>query len=212
MTDDMMIDEESSVVVTVRPVYADGSPVNLTNASVTWVADFNGEEKIKKDTGIMTCMVGPQLATTSAASAAAGQKNITFTKVDTFGADSIRRVITDLIVGDIITIINSSSQEEYLTIEAIDSATKIVTMTTNLLYTHGNGSVIKRIIKEFAFSLLPGDTTLPLTKTYGTPMIWHHMAQAVFPAGLSFGNIYQEPTTMVVLRGDLFIDPILDMG
>jgi hypothetical protein len=212
MSDDMMIDEESSVTITVRPVYADGSPVNLTNASITWVADFNGEEKIRKDTAMMTIMVGPQLATTSAASAAAGQKNITFTKVAAFGADDYSRPITDLVVGDIITIINSSSQEEYLTIAAIDPDTKIVTMTTNLIYTHDNGSVIKRIISEFTFSLLPGDTTLPMTKTYGTPMIWHHMAQAVFPAGLSPGNIYQESNTMVVLRGDLFIDPILDMG
>lgn len=209
MTSDITIDEGSSVTVTVRPVYEDGTKINLTNAAITWVADINGEEKIRKDTAQMTLMVGPQLATTSNGSAASGQKNITFTKVAAFGTDGYSRQITDLIPGDVITIINDASQEEYCTVASINGY--VVTMEDVLNYTHESGNVIKRIISEFTFSLLPGDTTLPITKTYGTKMIWQHMAQAVFPAGLSPGNIYQVANTVVLLRGSLFIDPILPM-
>jgi len=212
MASDMAIDEQSSANITVFPKHSDGSPIILTNCSITWKASFNGEEKIKKDTAIMTIMIGPQLSTTSAASAAAGQKLVKFTNIDGFGADGYGRVINDLTAGDIVTIINNASQEEYCTVASIDATTKYVTMESNLIYIHQSGNVIKRIVSDFRFGLLPGDTILPPTKVYGTPFVWQHMALATFPAGLSPGNIYQEATTMVLMRGRLFINPIIDMS
>jgi hypothetical protein len=211
MTSDLTIDEGSSVYVTVYPTYANGAPVNLTNATITWVASVNGVQQVKKDSAMMTILLGTQLATTAAASAAADQNVIRFTKISAFGNDVNRKLITDLVIGDIVTIINNSSQEEYCTVASINIVTKDVTMETNLLYTHEAGNAIKRIIQQFEFILLPGDTTLPLTKSYGNAIIWDHMAQATFPEGLSAENIYQEPTTMILLRGKLRIYPILDI-
>ena len=212
MTEDLFIDEQESANITVYPTYADGSAVNLTNASIKWVASFNGIQQIKKDTAQMTIMVGSQLATTSADSASSGQRVVEFTATDDFGADGYGRAITDLVAGDVVTITNDAGHEEYCTVASIDAVTKEVTMVGNLIYSYESGNAIKRIIPEFEFGLLPGDTTLPVTKTYGTPIIWDHMAQAVFPAGLSPGNIYQVGTTLVVLRGRMFISPILDIS
>lgn len=208
---DLFIDEQSTVDLTVYPSYADGSPVNLTNATITWVASFNGIQQSRKDTDQMTVMVGPQLATTSAALAVSGQNVVKFTKVSDFGADGYARAITDLIPGDIVTIINAYSQQEYCVVASIDPTSKNVTMVDNLVYTHESGNVIKRIIPDFRLRLIPGDTQLPPDKSYGTPIVWEMMARAVFPEGLSPGNIYQEPTTLVLLRGRLFISPILDV-
>jgi hypothetical protein len=217
---DLTIDEQSSVDITVYPTYSDGSPVNLTNATITWVASFNGIQQVKKDTDQMTIMIGPAMAQytggvyvypTVAATANPDQPVIRFSRISGFGSDAYRRVVTDLIVGNIVSIVNNAGQEEYCTVKSINETTLDITMTSDLVYIHQSGNIIKRIIPQFIFRLLPGDTILPVTKIYGSPLIWEHMAQATFPEGLSPGNIYQEPTTLVLLRGRLYIYPILDI-
>lgn len=218
---DITINEQATATITVYPTYADGTAVNLTNAgpgtqgSITWVA-YNPSNQdaaqIKKDTLTMTIMIGPQLATTSSSSAVAAQKVVHFTKIETFGADSWGRPIPDLAPGDIVVITNEAGVGEFCEVATINVGSKAVTMVNNLSYGHESGNVITRTIPWFSFTLLEGDTILPATKVYGTPIIWQHMAVAKFPEGLSPENIYQEPTTLVLLRGRLFIDPILEMG
>ena len=225
MVSDFTIDEQSSVNITVYPKYADGTGMDLANVgpgktgSITWVASYNGAQQIKKDTPTMTIMVGPQLTDSSAAPTvaaaprpinSAGQNRVKFSAVTGFGADGWGRPINDITVGDSIILINDSGSEEYCTVNSINAT--VVTMVGNLVNTYETGISINRIANYFTFSLLPGDTILPPTKAYGTPIIWQHMAQATFPAGLSPQDIYQQPTTTVLMRGRLFINPILDMS
>ena len=208
---DIYMDEQSSLNVTVIATHPDGSLRDLTGANVVWVAAFNGAQQLKKDIDGMTVMLAPITTTTLADEAIAGQKEVYLNQVAGFGKDPWARPIADFAAGDTITLVNGTAQTEYCTIDTIDSVNMILTMVEDLVYSYNPGDVITKIISSFSFQLLAGDTILPATKTYGTPIIWKHMARATWPSSLSPGNIYQEATAAVVIRGRMFITPILDM-
>jgi hypothetical protein len=42
--------------------------------------------------------------------------------------------------------------------------------------------------------------------------VWDHMAVVEFPVGLGPQDIYQVPTTLLAIRGRMFILPIEDMS
>jgi hypothetical protein len=208
---DIEMDEQSTADVTVSPINNDGTAIDLTSASeITWVASFNGVQQVKKDLAQMTVMLSAQTSTYPTTEAAAAQKNVICNKVEAFGLDGYRRPISDFAVGDTVVLTNINNQREFCVIDSINS--KTLTMVDNLTYTYPiTTSTVKKIITSFEFQLLAGDTILPATKSYGTKIIWEHMAQAVFPAGLSPGNIYQEDTTLILIRGRMFVEPILDI-
>jgi hypothetical protein len=208
---DITMDEQSSMSFWVDTTYPDGTALDLTGATVTWVAAINGVQQIKKDTPTMLVMLNPVPTTTLSSGALAGQNNIVLTKVAGFGADSWGRPIPSFAAGDTVNITDSAGGEVNI-IASING--NILTMVNSLsnAYTTANGAAATMAITSFTFSLLPGDTILPVTKSYGTPIIYEHMAQVNYPVGLSPSDIYQQPTTIVPLRGRIFINPILDMS
>jgi len=211
---DIYMDEQSSRKVTVNVVYPDGTPRDITGGAVNWVASFNGVQQIKKDTPTMTVMLSPTPSTAFSADVSGDQKNVAVVKVKGFGYDDWGRAIPDFAPGDIVNIADNASHAETNTVATIDTGTNTLTMVNDLVnsYATGDSPTVTKIISSFVFYLLPGDTSLPATKSYGTKIIWNHMAQVTFPAPLSPGNIYQANTTVVAVRGRIFIDPILDMS
>lgn len=213
---DIWLDEQTSLTVTMRVSTPEGVSLDLTEASVTWVATFNGVQQIKKTTGNMLVALSAQLETAVAAVTCAGATEVIVSKVEDFPADAYGRVVADLAAGDNIKLTNDYAEYEYRTITAVDKNTKCITLETALDYIYSppyadmTSGTIKRGISSFQFELLPGDTILPATKSYGTPIIWQHMALIAWESSLSPGNIYQAPTTLVGARGRMFISPILD--
>ena len=208
---DINIDEQASRLVRVICTNDDGSLMDITDGTVNWVASFNGLQQIKKDTATMMVMLDPQTSTTLSEAASAAQKVLTVDAVKAFGADGWGRPIADLAVGDILTLTNASTFE-YGTIASIDATAKTITLVNNLTNSYSQNDVVAKIVSSFTFELLPGDTILPATKAYGTAIIWQHMALVTFAGAMSPENINAVSTTVVGIRGRMFILPILDMS
>jgi hypothetical protein len=212
---DIHMDEQASLNVFVNTVMPDGvTPRDITGGSVTWKASFNGISQIKKDTSTMLVMLDTAPSSLVTVTANAGQPSIKVAQVSGFAPrpnDGWRTL--DFAPGDIVNI-TSASGSEVNQIATINPGTFTITMVTPLQnqYTTANGAAVTKIISMFMFSLLPGDTILPATKSYGTPILWDHMAQVTFPSPMLPSNIYQEPATLVAVRGRIFINPILDMS
>ena len=206
---DITMDEQTSVAARVMATNPDGSPLDLTNGTVTWVADFHDVQQIKKDLPTMTVMLDPVPSSALTTIAAANQNNVKVAQVSGF-SDAWGRTVPNFAAGDIVNITDTAGDSEVNTIDSINNLT--ITLVNPLSNTYTAAATITNIIQSFTFSLLPGDTMLPTTKTYGTPIIYQHMAIVTYPAGLSPGDIYQQPTTFVVLRGRIFISPILSIS
>lgn len=212
---DITIDEQSSATVMVTTIHPDGTLRDITGGVVTWKAAFNGVETIKKDSGTMQVMSAPQTISFVNANANAGQKDVVMVAVSGFGyRPNDGWPIADFAPGDIVNIADIVGHSETNVIDSIDTGTKTLTMVNPLANTYDSTdtSTVAKIVSLFSFQLLPGDTILPATKTYGTPIIWDHMAQIVFPASMSPENMWSVPTTIVAVRGRMFISPILDMS
>jgi hypothetical protein len=210
-TPDFTMDEQSTLPIVVTTVFSDGTLRDITGGTVVWKAFMNGVEQVKKDTATMMIMLTPATATTVYSTADAAQKVMIVDQVAGFGVDDWGRPIADLAVGDIINILDPSTMYmETNYIADINSTT--LTFVNPLAHAYTSAATVTKAISSFEFTLLPGDTILPATKTYGTPIIYQHMAQISFPSELGPGNIYQEPTTVVGVRGRMFINPILDMS
>jgi hypothetical protein len=205
------MDEQSSMNVTVYATDKKGVLKDLTGASITWVASFNGVQQVKKDIATMTIMLAPAATASLTSEAAAGADTIDLDKVASFGRDAWGRPIADFAAGDFITVTDGTNSD-LMTIESIDLSGFSLTFTSGLGSTYQAAATATEIIPSFSFSLLVGDTILPATKSYGTAIIWQHMALASWPAAMSPGNIYQAATDMVAIRGRMFIMPILDMS
>ena len=206
---DITMDEQSSMAFRVTTTNPDGTPMDLTNGTVTWVADFNNNQQIKKDMPTLTVMLDAVPATTVASTAAAGSYVITVAQISGF-SDPWGRPVANFAAGMIVNIVSVGGNSEVNTIASINNMQ--LTMSNPLVYTYSNGDAVAEIITSFTFQLLPGDTILPATKSYGTDIIYYHMAQVTYPAGLSPGNIYSVPTTEIVLRGRMFINPVLNIS
>ena len=206
---DIYMDEQTSLNVVVNTANSDGTPRDITGGTVTWKAFANGVETIKKDTPTMLVMLAPVTSTLVTSTTNSGQNAIILDKVAGFGADSWGRPIANFAIGDTVTI-STGSISEYNTIAGIDTNT--LTMVNPLSNRYLTGDIVSKIISQFSFQLLPGDTILPVTKSYGTPIIWEHLAIVTFPVGLSPANIYQQSTSVVGVRGRMFILPIPDMS
>ena len=209
------MDEQSSANVNVTTIHPDGTLRDITGGAVTWKAAFNGAEQIKKDTQTMQVMLAPQTLSLVNATAAVGQNDVVMVAVGGFGVrpnDGWK--IADFAAGDIVNITDIMGNAESNVIESVDAETETLTMANPLAstYTVENTATVAKIVSLFNFQLLPGDTILPATKTYGTQIIWDHMAQIVFPSAMSPENIYSVSTTIVAIRGRMFISPILDMS
>jgi hypothetical protein len=202
--------EQTSLTVNVNPTNPDGTPMDLTGGTVIWKAFANGTEMIKKDTPTMLVMLAPITATTLTAAASAGQNNVHLTQVTGFGLDSWGRPILPFTAGDVVTLTNVSGASEYATISQVSGLELI--MTAPLQNSYAIADACQMIISQFTFQLLPGDTILPSTKSYGTQIVWDHMAVVEFPVGLGPQDIYQVPTTLLAIRGRMFILPIEDMS
>jgi hypothetical protein len=185
--------------------------MDLTNSSVTWVADYHDVQQIKKDVPTMTVMLDPVPSSTVVQTAAAKQDNIKVAKVADF-SDAWGRPVADFAAGDIVNITDTAGHSEVNSIASIRDTTLTMANPLSNSYTVGNTGTAAKIITSFTFSLLPGDTMLPTTKTYGTPILYDHMTQVTYPAGLSPGDIYQQPTTFVPMRGRIFISPVLSIS
>ena len=214
---DLTLDEQTSWIITVTPTQFGGTvPYDLTGASsVVWVAtDNSGTRQIKKDTATMTVALAPASNTYATAAVAAGQKEVAVAQVAGFGMDEFGQIQPDLVAGLNVNITDSMGQSETNTIASVDSNTLTLTMVNNLVNTYSSEypAMVATIIPSFSFPLLPGDTVLPATKVYGTQIIWDHLAIVTFPASMSPGNIYAIPTTIVAVRGRMFIRPIMDMS
>ena len=208
---DIWMDEQTSMQVTVNTVLEDGvTPRDITGGTVTWKAFLNGVEMIKKDTPTMLVMLAPITETTLTGTATAGTTSITLTKVAGFGSDAWGRPIADFAKGDIVILTSAGGLLEYATITQIVGTT--LTLATPIVNSYAAADTCQKIISQFTFQLLPGDTILPVTKSYGTPIIWEHLAMITFPSGLGPANIYQQPTSVLGVRGRMFIKPILDMS
>ena len=214
VTPDIYMDEQSSMNVTVITVYPSGVLRDITGAKITWIATFNGQQQVKKDTPTMMVMLSPVPTSDVASNANAGQKAVVVDQVAGFGGDPWGRPIPDFAPYDIVNIVDEDGHAETNKIATIDAETDTLTMFNALSgdFTTAHTSSVTRIISSFTFQLLPGDTILPATKVYGTPILWNHLALAVWPSTLSPGNIYQAPTTIVAIRGRMFINPISDMS
>jgi hypothetical protein len=212
---DITMDEQSSMYFNVNTTNPDETPLDLTNATVYWVADFHGVQQVKKDTLTMMAMLGTAPTTTITTGATVGTKKVTLAQVAGFAARPNDGVPTaDFVAGNDV-IITSGGTSEVNTIASIatggNSGTKVVTLVNNLARTYASGSTFKTTIYNFTFSLLPGDTILPTTATYGTPIVYNHQVMVTYPAGLSPGNIYAAETTLFPIKGRMFVNPILPM-
>jgi hypothetical protein len=207
---DIYMDEQQTVNVIVNALKEDGTLRDITGANVAWVASFNGVQKIRKDTDTMTVMLAPQTAVELTDTALAGTYVVPVYAVDGFGYDAYGRPIEAFAAGDIVTM-TALAYNEYNVIASVDADAETITMVNPLLNTYNAADDVAKIISQFTFQILPGETILPATKSYGTKIVWQHMAQATFPSPLSPENIYKAPTTIVPIRGKMFIDPILRM-
>jgi hypothetical protein len=208
---DIYIDEQTTLEVNVDTIYPDGSPRDITGGSVTWVASFNGIQQIKKDTDSETVLLAPQTSTYMTSQSLIGQSVLNVNQVSLFGSDPTGRPIANFAAGNIITIVGPTTSE-YNVIRAIDFVHKQITTVSPLINTYPMSTTVAAIISQFSFTLLPGDTILPATKSYGTQMVWSHMAVIKFTSQVGPENVYAVPTTVVGVRGKMFINPILDMG
>ena len=207
---DIYMDEQTTMNVTVIVTYDDGSLRDITGSSVTWVASFNGEQQAKKDTATMTIMLAPAAGCTVVSKVTDGDTSITVDRVAGFGSDVWGRPIPDFAVGGIVTITDGTNEEQAMILR-INPISSTLTMADPIINSYQAGATLTSIISSFVFQLLPGNTILPPTKTYGTDIIWQHMAMISWPAYMSPGNIYQEATQIVGIRGRMFISPILSM-
>ena len=212
---DIFIDEQTALRVTVNTIFSDGTPRDITDASVVWVATCNGEQKGRKDTATMQIMLAPQTLTTIRQDVGAGDTVINVAKVATFGVDGFFRPIADFIVGDYVVLTDPvTTLTELAQIKEIDANALTVTLEspTEYAYVSTNGATFMKIISQFSFILLPGDTILPANKVLGTKMVWEHLAMVTYQTTLSPQNIDAIPISVVAVRGDMFIDPIPDMS
>jgi len=83
---DIFIDEQTSLRVTVNTIFPDGTPRDITEAEIVWVASLNGEQKMRKDTDTMQIMLAPQTATVITENASAGDTVINVAKTPTSAA------------------------------------------------------------------------------------------------------------------------------
>ena len=211
---DIFMDEQASLSVTINTVFPDGTPRDITNGTVTWKASFNGVEKIKKDTSTMLVMLDTAPSTVITATAHAAQHDIVVQQVAGFDSRPNDGWPTlDFAVGDTVNI-TAINGREVNTIQAINPDTLTITMVNPLAntYTVANSGNVAKTITNFWFTLLPGNTILPATKSYGTPILWDHMATVSFEGQMSPENIFSRSTTFVAVRGRMFINPILDMS
>lgn len=213
---DIWIDEQTSLAITINTLTPVGEPRDLTGASnITWVAAFMGKQKVKKDLKTMLLMLSPQSTTYFTSGITANTLGpATLNQITGFGNDAYGRPKSSISVGDTLRLTSVNGPTELAKIATLNPNTKVVTFTDPVANTYGTGATnpVTKAISSFEFSLLPGDTILPATKSYRTPVIWEHMALATWPSAFSPGNINQEPTTVVVARGRMFIIPILDTG
>lgn len=209
---DINMDEQSSQFVAVLATNLDGTPMDLTGATVTWVASFNGVQQTKKDTSTMLAMLDTAPSTTVADAVTLPSNALTVAKISGFSPRPNDGWPTkDFAVGDVVNIIDTGGMEAN-TIADIDPVNSILTMVNPLTFAYTTSATVTKIITMFMFDLLPGDTILPATKAYGTQIIWQHMALATYPGSMSPENIRALPTTLVPIRGRVFINPILDMS
>jgi hypothetical protein len=203
---DIEMPEQTSKTITVN------TEIDLTGSNVVWVASFNGMAPIKKDTETMMAMLDTAPSTTVySGGVSAGATTIHVTKVAGFDPrPNDGKPTLDFAAGDQVNIIaaNGTHQESNV-IQSVNPTTKIITLATPLAYSYIAGDTFVKWITSFTFSLLPGDTILPVTKTYGTAIIGNHMAMAIYQVGLSPGNIYAKDTSLLVVRGRIFLWPIL---
>jgi hypothetical protein len=212
---DIIIDEQSTLVVRFSVLNPDGSYRDLSSGSVTWVASFGGEQKIKKTTATMLVSLGLRTQTDTCAGPQIGATSFTVTKVEGFGGN-----YQDFSAGDWIQIANKQgTNNEIVQLESVDTVTKTLHLVTPLTKSYSacpnqsvTGAWVNRLVTNFEFTLLPGDTILPPTKSYGTPVVWEHMAKVEWAAPLTPGNPNKEPTTMVAGRGKLYIIPVFSTG
>ena len=209
---DINMDEQSSQFVQVSTTNPDGTPMDLTGATVTWVASFNGVQQIKKDTGTMLVMLDTAPSTTVADAVTLPSNVLTAAQVGGFSPRPNDGWPTkDFAVGDIVNIVDSGGMESN-TIADIDPEYYTLTMVNPLANAYTTSATVTKIITMFMFDLLPGDTILPATKSYGTSIIYQHMALATYPGVMSPENIRAIPETLVPIKGRMFISPILDMS
>jgi hypothetical protein len=202
---DIEMPEQTSKNVTII------TEIDLTGSDVVWVASFNGVQKIKKDTGTMLIMIDTAPSTTVANGVSGGASTIQLVQVTDFPPrPNDGKPTADFAPGDNVTITAAGSHEETNVIQSIDGTT--ITLATPLKYAYSEGDTFVRWITSFTFQLLPGDTMLPGTKTYGTPIIWQHMALVTYPGNMSPENMKSAPTALVPIMGRMFISPILDMS
>ena len=165
---DITMDEQTSVACRVMTTNPDGTPLDLTNGTVTWVADYHDVQQIKKDLPTMTVMLDPVPSSALTITAAAGQNNVKVSQVSGF-SDAWGRTVPNFAAGDIVNI-TSTGGSEVNTIASVNSLTITLVNPLSNTYTVANSATVTNIIRSFTFSLLPGDTMLPITKTYGTPL------------------------------------------
>lgn len=217
-SDDFHMDEQQTLPITVfAKRQSDDSPIDFTNATIKWVATKDGSQLTSKDTATMTIMVGPQTASLiqqiDAADPQPGDYVVKVTKVAGFGADGWGRPIADFAPGNYVNIADSAGHQEVNVIARIDPVGMILTMTNPLANTYAtnNAAQVAAFVTYFSFTLLAGDTILPATKTYGTEIVYDHIAIASWTSMMSPGNIYAIPASLTVLRGKLYVNPIPDM-
>ena len=208
---DIFMDEQTTIRVNVNTLFPDGTPRDITDADIIWVATFNGEQKIRKDMATMDVMLAPQTLTTISTTVSAGHTSVTVANVSGFGRDGWGRPIADFAVGDYVTLTDSSAgAAELAQIQLINTDT--LTLVSPTANSYSEGSSLAKIISQFSFMLLPGDTMLPGNKVLGAKAVYDHYGQAVYPTSISPQNINSVPITVTAVRGNIFIDPIPDMS
>jgi hypothetical protein len=208
---DINMDEQSSPFIQVIATNPDGTPMDLTGSVVTWVASLNGVQQIKKDTLTMQAMLDTAPSTTVADAVTLPSSVLTVAQVSGFPPRPNDGWPTkDFAAGDIVNIVDGEMMEVNTIADVGPGLT--LTMVNPLANAYTTSATVTKIITMFMFDLLPGDTILPATKSYGTPIIYQHMAQAVYPGVMSPENIRAIAATFVPIKGRMFISPILDMS
>jgi len=212
---DIFIDEQTSLRVTVNTIFPDGTPRDITEAEIVWVASLNGEQKMRKDTDTMQIMLAPQTATVITENASAGDTVINVAKTSNFGGDPWGRPIANFAVGDYVVLADAfgaSPLNEQAIVTHVTDLTVTLASPISFNYPATDSPTFSKIVSQFSFIILPGDTILPGNKVLGTKIVYDHYGYAVYPTGMSPENIDAIPMSVTVVRGDMFIDPIPDMS